>query len=378
MKKTQDTDTYREAEATKSRQRVFVATQTFPPCIGGMENTMHALARNLAGSGFDVTVLPNHSYKSPEAFRVINVPLIKPLRIITKRLLLKLMLKNDDTVICDSWKSVNTVTRRFCGRLVLLAHGQEYLKNDRHDRRIQKALNRATLIVANSDFTANLIKDRFDFPPEKLKIIPPTYMLEMSAHPNDKSRKTNGHIRLVSICRLDKRKGLKEAIEAISKADVIKDQWRWHIVGNGVEARPLKKVVKDLQLENNIRFLHDITDADKPKIMEDADLFVMPSYRTGESVEGFGISYIEAAQYGIPAIAGNSDGSANAVIDGETGWCVDAQNGEQLKRVLTTAINSREERERRGVAAYDRFVNEFLGARVFETFVQNMMKEEGE
>ena len=135
-------------------------------------------------------------------------------------------------------------------------------------------------------------------------------------------------------------------------------------------------MVKDLQLENNIRFLHDIEDADKPRIMEDSDLFVMPSYRTGESVEGFGISYIEAAQYGIPAIAGNSGGSVNAVIDGETGWCVDAQNGEQLKQVLTTAINSQEERERRGLAAYDRFVNEFSGTRVFETFVENMMKEE--
>ena len=357
-----------------SKQRIFIATQTFPPRIGGMEYTMRSLARNFAHTGFDVTVLPNHVYREPESFRVINIRLIKPLRIIVKRFIIKLMLKDDDIVVCDSWKSINVVTRRFKGRLIVLAHGHEYLKDPRHNKRIKSALGRATLVVANSEFTADLIKDRYHFSEQKIKIIPPTYMLNEISPPRKTSKK-NGDIRLISICRLDRHKGLREAVQAISNAKELNTDWRWDIIGNGDEEKPLKQLVKDLQLEKNIKFFHSVGDAEKISFLEQADLFVMPSYQTTEGVEGFGISYMEAAQYGVPAIAGNSAGSVSAVIDGQTGWCVDAQNGSQLQNALTAAINSQEERLRRGSAAYQRFVANFSGPQVSKTFIENMVKE---
>ena len=325
-------------------------------------------------TGFDVTVLPNHVYREPESFRVINIRLIKPLRIIMKRFIIKLMLKDDDIVVCDSWKSINVVTRRFKGRLIVLAHGHEYLKDPRHKRRIKSALGRATLVVANSEFTADLIKDRYHFSEQKIKIIPPTYMLNEISPPRKTSKK-NGDIRLISICRLDRHKGLREAVQAISNAKELNTDWRWDIIGNGDEEKPLKQLVKDLQLEKNIKFFHSVGDAEKISFLEQADLFVMPSYQTTEGVEGFGISYMEAAQYGVPAIAGNSAGSVSAVIDGQTGWCVDAQNGSQLQNALTAAINSQEERLRRGAAAYQRFVANFSGPQVSKTFIENMVKE---
>lgn len=363
------------SKSPQSEQRIFIATQTFPPRIGGMEYTMHGLAHNFAHSGFDVTVLPNHVYRKPEKFRVINIPLIKPLRIIAKRLILKSMLNDDDIVVCDSWKSANVISRRFKGRLIMLAHGQEYLKDRRHKKRIQSALRRATLVVANSDFTANLIKDRYQFTDRNIKVIPPTYMLNDVA-PHKKTEKENANVRLISICRLDRRKGLKEAVQAMSEANNLNVDWRWDIIGNGQEEKMLKKMVKDLQLDKNIKFIHNLTDAEKPAILKQADLFVMPSYQMTDSVEGFGISYIEAAQYGVPAIAGNSGGSVNAVIDGETGWCVDAHDGNQLRDALTAAINSHEERMRRGAAAYRRFMADFSGPKVSKTFIENMIKEE--
>lgn len=337
---------------------------------------MLALARNFARNGFDVTVLPNRSYKNSEPFRVINIPLIKPLRIIAKRFILKLLLKDDDIVVCDSWKSINAVTRKFKGRLIVLAHGQEYLKGRKYQRRVQKALDRASLVVANSKFTAELIQRRFTIASDNLTVIPPTYMVETTAPPQKEEH--NGEVNLVSICRLDKRKGLREAIIAVSEAEDIKCKWRWDIIGNGSEAKPLKNLVKELDLEENIQFRHDVIDSQKPAIMKRADLFIMTSYQTGRSVEGFGISYIEAAQYGVPAIAGNSGGSVDAVIDGETGWCVDPQNIDQLRDTLTIAINSKEERTDRGMAAYNRFINEFSGPKVTKNFIDSMMKEKKE
>lgn len=377
MTKTSDINLNVADKGENSGQRIFLATQTFPPRIGGMENVMHALSRNLAYSGFDVTVLPNRSYKGEEAFRTINIPLIKPLRIIAKRLILKFMLKDDDIVICDSWKSVNTITRKFNGRLALLAHGQEYLKNPRHDKRIQSALNRASLVVANSVFTSDLIRNRYNVPKEKLKIIPPTYMLAKTPQPQNRADKNNAEVRLISICRLDKRKGLQQAIEAIGNATEVKHAWRWDIIGNGAEAKRLKNLVEQLNLQNNIQFWQGVKDAEKIEMMRQADLFIMPAYKTNESVEGFGISYLEAAQYGVPAIAGNTGGSVEAVINGETGWCVDAHNIEHLQSAIVAAIKSPEERRRRGLLAYERFINKFSGPKVSDIFIDHMLKRKG-
>ena len=41
----------------------------------------------------------------------------------------------------------------------------------------------------------------------------------------------------------------------------------------------------------------------------------MPSYKVNGSIEGFGISYIEAAAFRIPSIAGLDGGVTDAVID---------------------------------------------------------------
>ena len=343
---------------TKRRPRIFIATQTFPPRVGGMENVMKALAEKFAQSGHHVTVLPNRAYKEPASFRIINVRLIKPLRIIAKRLILKLMLRDDDVVICDSWKSINVVTRRFKGRLIVLAHGQEYLKGDKRLSTIQMALRRSSLVVASSSFTADLIKSRYEIDADKLSVIPPTYMLE-APQPSvfSKNGSANGIVQLISLCRLDKRKGLSQAMHALHRADDRTDAWQWDIVGNGPEAEELKKIAMDLGLTERIRFHHNVDDSEKPAMLMRADLFVMPSYQHDQSIEGFGISYVEAARYGLPAIAGIVGGSVDAVTDGQTGWCVDTQDDTQIEQVMVEAINSREERQRRGEAAYARYAD---------------------
>ena len=52
-------------------------------------------------------------------------------------------------------------------------------------------------------------------------------------------------------------------------------------------------------------------------------------------------SYVEAAAYKIPSIAGLDGGVTDAVIDSKTGWCVDPMNEENLANVLKEAINNK-------------------------------------
>ena len=52
----------------------------------------------------------------------------------------------------------------------------------------------------------------------------------------------------------------------------------------------------------------------------------MPSIIYKTSVEGFGIAYVEAAQYGIPSIGGKDGGASDAIIHEKTGLICDGNN----------------------------------------------------
>jgi len=98
----------------------------------------------------------------------------------------------------------------------------------------------------------------------------------------------------------------------------------------------------------------------------------MPSYKVKNSIEGFGISYIEAAAYRIPSIAGLDGGVTDAVIDKKTGWCVDPLNQEQLANVLRDAINNKDQRQKYGLYAEKNFLQYFLGEKVFRKFMDTI------
>ena len=144
--------------------------------------------------------------------------------------------------------------------------------------------------------------------------------------------------------------------------------WEWVIVGNGSQLADLKKAAKDIQLDKKIKFKNDVGDK-SAYMLRQSDLFVMPSYQKGSSIEGFGVSYIEAACAGLPAIAGNAGGVCEAVLDGETGWCVDAKDTEALRLAFTEALTSRSELLRRGRLARRRFLSAFESEVVFTQFL---------
>lgn len=356
----------------QDRPRIFIATQTFPPRIGGMENVMHALAKKLSFRGHYVTVLPNKTFKKPASFKTINLRLVKPFRILAKRLYFKCVLRADDIVICDSWKSFNVIPKNFDGRIIILAHGQEYLKTGKRAETIQAALSNCHQVIASSRFTADLIQKNFTLTDDKISVIPPTYMLEPSEikaeHKDVASMKSKN--RLISVCRLEKRKGLMQVLHALHEADLNEPDWRWDIIGNGPEAYFLQKEITALGLDDKVFLHHNMNNEEKNHHLREADLFVMPSYREKNSIEGFGISYIEAASFGLPSIAGREGGSPEAVKNGETGWCVDPETGGGLTAALEEALNSPEERKRRGVAAFDLFNDKMSAERTFAIFVE--------
>ena len=66
-----------------------------------------------------------------------------------------------------------------------------------------------------------------------------------------------------------------------------------------------------------------------------SDIYVMPS-----SKEGFGIVFIEAMFYGLPVIAGNADGSVDALLNGALGQIVDPRSAVEIKHALEKILEN--------------------------------------
>ena len=66
-----------------------------------------------------------------------------------------------------------------------------------------------------------------------------------------------------------------------------------------------------------------------------ADLYVMPSTK-----EGFGIVFIEAMYYGLPVIACNKDGSADALLNGKLGLLIEPNSAREIELAVNKIINN--------------------------------------
>ena len=84
------------------------------------------------------------------------------------------------------------------------------------------------------------------------------------------------------------------------------------------EKQRIDAIVERLSLQQQVVFTGFITDDELSRHYQIADLYVMPSKK-----EGFGIVFIEAMLYGLPVIAGNKDGSTDALLQGRLGLLVD-------------------------------------------------------
>ena len=101
-------------------------------------------------------------------------------------------------------------------------------------------------------------------------------------------------------------------------------------IGYGDEEKNIKKLVKELNLEEQVMFFKGISNELKNSLLAKSNIFVMPSIIYKKSVEGFGIAYLEAAQYGIPSIGGIDGGAADAIEHEKTGLICDGNNLDEM------------------------------------------------
>lgn len=135
----------------------------------------------------------------------------------------------------------------------------------------------------------------------------------------------NEDFMLLSIGELNKNKNHSVIIRALARLKNPKLQYV--ICGQGDLLEPLKQLVSQLQLDNQVHFLgfrNDIWE-----IYNCADVFVFPSFR-----EGLPVSVMEAMASGLPIISSEIRGNVDLVHEGRGGLHVNPRNEEGFAKAI--------------------------------------------
>lgn len=165
---------------------------------------------------------------------------------------------------------------------------------------------------------------------------------------------------VLGMSRLVTRKGYDTVIRAVAQLAPHRPKLRLVIGSTGRDESRLRSIAAETNAP--VTFLGRVAHDDLPLLYGCADVFSMMCRNrwAGLEQEGFGIVFVEAAACGTPQIAGDSGGSAEAVVDGETGFVMaNPTDASALAARIAQILDDGPLRRRMSVASRARAVDEF-------------------
>lgn len=188
--------------------------------------------------------------------------------------------------------------------LLFLTHSHLYPWIDRqiYTIKYKKSCQRADLVLAISEKTAEDVHALFSIPREKIRVVYQSYapafnqIVDDQTQQNLRQKYSLPKEYILFVGSLTKRKGVQFLIQALALLP------RDHrpalvMVGSGPLETALRQNMVTLGLEAELHFLGRVPDEDLPGLYQGAEVFVYPSL-----AEGFGIPIVEALASQVPVI----------------------------------------------------------------------------
>jgi len=147
-----------------------------------------------------------------------------------------------------------------------------------------------------------------------------------------------------TIARLHKQKGHKYLFEAIPTILSQINDVHFILAGDGYLKQSLIDLAIKLKISEYVHFLGERKDI--PVILGASDIMVLPSLQ-----EGFSLVILEAFSLGIPCVVTNVGGNNELVVNGETGFVVEAKNSTLLANAIITILSNDEKCKAMGAKA---------------------------
>lgn len=222
----------------------------------------------------------------------------------------------------------------------IIVHGTDMLLVRRQARAsafkrklAQIVIGPAAAVIANSRYTRDLFLEvsselGLDRDPDTARVVPlgtdPVHFRPGIETSDVRTRYELGGGRwMLTVANLLPHKGIDTGIRVLAELAARHPELGYAIVGSGAYRDELQRLATDLGVANRVRFLRGVPDADLPALYNAATVYLGVSRFEPTSVEGFGISLVEASACGVPVIGGRSGGVPDTVREGETGLLAD-------------------------------------------------------
>lgn len=313
------------------------------PLAGGAERYMHEISRRWVDGGTNVTWFTGRGDTQGPTANIDGVQIYRmggPLSLYPKAALKLIISRGDFDAIVDCQNGIPFFSPLFTHRLIPVVQVIHHVHQEQFSTRFSApmaAIGRflegpaarwvygERPIAAVSPSTRRELRRQLRFPGPIFVVPNGTVDVPKTVGPRDPDPTITVVTRLVPHKRVDLLLGhLASAAQEIPGLRV-------HIVGDGPERGRLQQIAVDLGLHSTVTFHGYQSDAIRDRLLNGSWLTAITS-----AGEGWGLSVIETAAWGVPCLALRVPGVRDSVVDGITGWLVD--DPKKYGRVLIEKI----------------------------------------
>ena len=353
----------------------LLVTNDFPPKVGGIQNLLWEWWRRLPPESFAVLTSPHKDAEEfdaqqPYLIRRTKEPVLLPHPWMIQRINDMAEEIGADFIVLDPAVPLGIVGPSLKLPYMVVLHGSEVTVPGRlpgSKQVLARVLRGAEHIIAAGGYPAAEARQAggASLP---ITVVPPGVDTQrfapISVEQRNATRSQFGFDHdaelIVGVSRLVPRKGFDTLIRAAAALAPSRPKLRVVIGGKGRDTDRLQKLIK--QTHAPVTLLGRVSNEDLPLLYASADLSAMlcRTRWAGLEQEGFGIVFSEAAACGVPQVAGQSGGSAEAVVDGVTGLVIDEpSNVAKVARAIDALLGDKSKLQAMGVASRERALAEF-------------------
>ncbi len=400
--------------------KIALITYPFYPQIGGVAHTLTCLCKSFQNTEHDLFVF-NPSFRGKKIFdSLINVNLLKKSKISVLIKIVKFSKRNFNIITKVFWKIIKNKKYRgkffyqFCvkplevilalsnivklypyfkkikfdlilggyagvtllviyilskvifnKKAVSFVHGNDFLESGRFSFKGFYFQN-LDKIILHTQSLKKLIRKMYNLNNELFEILPTGLIVqnydvkETKANLRERYGITKNSFVILSVGSHVPRKNFDLIIKAINRIKVERkiSNIKYYLIGIGESTPFLKALTKKFKLYEEIVFLGKIDNKTRNNYYKLSDVLIMPSISKHNSIEGFGVVFLEANYFKLAVIGTPSGGISEAILDGKTGLLVEPNNLEDLTEKILYLIDNKTIRLEMGQNGYNRVLDE--------------------
>lgn len=221
---------------------------------------------------------------------------------------------------------------------------------------LKTRMEKAKAVITPSYYNREYLHTLTDVDKNKINVVRACLNIEKFKH----IKRNPDDFRILTVCRLVEKKGLKYSILAIKKILHEFPETSYRIVGSGPLENELKKLVDQLGLKENIKFLGDITDDSLIFELSKATIFVLPCIQAKNGdMDVCPLTLQEAMIARVPVVSTIIASIPELIENKKEGLLVEPKNVKQLVEAMKNLLEHKNLRKMLGENGRKKIENNF-------------------